>query len=59
MRPIEAVLIGAGHRARHAYGWYALQYPQNLRFVAVAEPDDNRRARFAREHQIPKGGVFT
>jgi len=51
--PLTAVMIGAGERGCAAYGPYALDHPDELRFVAVAEPDDARRARFAEAHQIP------
>ena len=52
-QPIEAVLIGAGDRGYSAYGPYALAHPDEIRFVAVAEPHDVRRARFAQAHRIP------
>ena len=52
--PITAVLCGAGLRGSDAYGPYALEYPDQLRFVAVAEPDPVRRARFAALHHIPE-----
>lgn len=52
-KPIEAILIGAGQRGAEAYAPYALQHPERLRFVAVAEPDPVRRARFAAQHAIP------
>ncbi len=51
--PITALLLGAGGRGMYAYGPYALEHPDEIRIVAVAEPDDERRARFARAHQIP------
>jgi predicted dehydrogenase len=51
--PLRAILIGAGNRGADAYGPYAVQHPSQLRFVAVAEPDPERRARFAAQHQIP------
>ena len=35
--PITAVLIGAGQRGALSYAPYALRYPDQLRFVAVAE----------------------
>ena len=50
--PVTTVLVGAGNRGAEAYGPYALQHPDDLRFVAVAEPNPERRARFAAEHQI-------
>ena len=51
--PIDVVLIGAGQRGANDYGPYALRYPDRLRFVAVAEPIQERRTRFAHLHQIP------
>ena len=58
-KPVEAVLVGAGHRGREAYGAYALRYPHQLKFVAVAEPIAERRERFARDHGIPPERQFT
>jgi len=52
-QPIEAVLVGAGNRGHEAYGSYALAHPDEIRFVAVAEPHDVRRTRFAQAHHIP------
>jgi predicted dehydrogenase len=46
-------LVGAGQRGMHAYGPYALEFPEELEFVAVAEPDPARRRRFGDTHQIP------
>src|SRR5687768_275107 len=51
--PIEAVMIGAGNRGYLVFGEYALRNPDRLRFVAVAEPDEGRRTRFADAHDIP------
>ena len=52
-QPLTAILIGAGNRGYEAYGPYALAHPQEIRFVAVAEPHKVRRARFADAHAIP------
>lgn len=57
-QPIEAVLLGAGSRGYEAYGAFALRHPQTLRFVAVAEPDEARRARFAQAHGLPPERCF-
>jgi predicted dehydrogenase len=57
--PVTAVLIGAGNRGAESYAPYALQHPDELNFVAVAEPDPVRRARFAKAHEIPKTHQFT
>ena len=50
--PIHAVLIGAGQRGAEVYGAYAQEHPDQIRFVAVAEPDPGRRADFAAHHRI-------
>lgn len=55
---IELILIGAGNRGAEAYGPFALVYPEKIRFVAVAEPDDEKRKRFARQHGIPRDLQF-
>jgi predicted dehydrogenase len=50
--PLKAVMIGAGERGHAAYGPYAFAHPDEIRFTAVAEPNDARRARFAEAHAI-------
>ncbi len=56
--PVSAVLIGAGQRGSDVYGRYALQHPDQLRFVAVAEPDAPRRSRFADRHDLDQTQEF-
>ncbi len=51
--PITAVMLGAGGRGMYAYGPYALEHPDEIRIVAIAEPDEERRARFSQAHNIP------
>jgi predicted dehydrogenase len=51
--PVTMALAGAGQRGMFAYGPYALEFPSHLRFVAVAEPNPDRRRRFAEMHGIP------
>ena len=58
MQPVELALLGAGSRGTFAYGGYAKLHPHMVRFVAVAEPDTDRRARFASEHGIPAERCF-
>jgi predicted dehydrogenase len=57
-QPVTAVLLGAGQRGLHDYGPYALARPEDLRFVAVAEPREDRRRRFAEAHRIPREMQF-
>ncbi|HEX8684010.1 MAG TPA: Gfo/Idh/MocA family oxidoreductase [Ardenticatenaceae bacterium] len=56
--PTTAIMIGAGNRGYYAYGPYALEHPTELRFVAVAEANPERRARFAAAHHIPPEHQF-
>ena len=51
-------MVGAGNRGHLAYGAFAQRNPELARFVAVVEPDDARRARFADAHRIPAERQF-
>ena len=50
--PLTAILIGAGNRGMTTYGTFALEHEEQLNFVAVAEPNELRRDKFARLHEI-------
>ena len=58
MRKIKAALIGAGQRGAQSYAVYALKHPGELEFVAVAEPDEERRETFRREHHIARERAY-
>ena len=58
MAEITAVLLGAGGRGMYTYGEYALKHPDEIRFVAVAEPNIERRERFVQLHSISKENTF-
>jgi predicted dehydrogenase len=51
-------MVGAGNRGYLAYGAFAERNPDRAKFVAVVEPDDARRARFANAHRIPAERQF-
>lgn len=51
--PLRILLFGAGNRGADAYGQYALRHPNQVQFVAVAEPHPERRIKFAIDHRIP------
>ncbi|GAB4326064.1 MAG: Gfo/Idh/MocA family oxidoreductase [Candidatus Sumerlaeia bacterium] len=57
-KPMEAVLIGAGQRGFEAFGGFALRNPGELKFVAVCDPVEARRRRFADAHGIAPDCVF-
>ncbi|WP_314588661.1 Gfo/Idh/MocA family oxidoreductase [Paenibacillus terrigena] len=58
MKTLTAVLLGAGSRGRLIYGPYAEKFPNELKIVAVAEPDEERRTKFAGIHQIAPDQVY-
>jgi predicted dehydrogenase len=55
---ITAALIGAGGRGQFSYAPYALQNPNEIEFVAVAEPRDFLRKEFVNAHHIHKERAF-
>src|SRR5699024_6900933 len=59
MQPTTAILIGAGDRGASAYAPYALDYPNELKIVAVAEPNDERREKIRKQHHLPETGCYT
>lgn len=48
---LSAIIIGAGNRGTN-YGRYALQHPQELSIVGVAEPATDRLQRMVTQHDI-------
>ncbi len=56
--PLKAILFGAGSRGAESYGPYALAHPEQIQFIAVAEPRPARRESFARQHSIPEEHCF-
>lgn len=55
--PIEAVIVGAGHRAL-IYASYALDHPDELRIVGVADPLAHRREQVAALYGLPAERCF-
>ena len=58
MKTVTAILIGAGLRGMDTYADYALRHGDELKFVAVAEPDRERRDRFQSLHHIADENCF-
>jgi hypothetical protein len=56
-RPVIAITLGAGSRG-NVYGNYAVQYPEQLDIVGVAEPVALRNERYAKKHAIPETNRF-
>ncbi len=52
------VLIGAGQRGARTLANFALRRPEEMRLVAVAEPNETRRNWIAQAHQIPSKRCF-
>lgn len=55
---IKVALIGAGQRGKDIYGEYAMKNPENIEFVAVAEPNKIKRNMFAESHGIDEEFIF-
>jgi predicted dehydrogenase len=55
--PVTLAVVGAGNRGT-AHGDWALANPGRARVVAVSEPRERRRARFAAHHRLPAEAVF-
>jgi len=58
MKQVKAALIGAGLRGAQTYAQYAIDNPNELRFIAIAEPNIERRTAFAKTHKIPEEMQF-
>jgi predicted dehydrogenase len=50
-KPVTAILIGAGHRG-NIYADYAIQNPDELKIVALAETDTKRIAKLKHKHKL-------
>lgn len=57
-KPVTAIVIGAGARGI-TYAGYALQYPQSLSIVGVADIDPDRKQLMAQNHNIPVQHQFS
>ena len=56
-RTITAITCGAGARG-NVYGNYALNFPDQLKIVGVAEPIPIRNERYTKLHSIPDSNRF-
>lgn len=54
---LTVTLVGAGHRTAF-YAGYALEHPDKMKVVAVAEPNPIRRKKMAQIHNIPEKMQF-
>jgi predicted dehydrogenase len=52
-RPITVAIVGAGHRSV-VYARYALQHPERMKVVAIADPVEHRRRTVGDAHAIPE-----
>lgn len=57
-KPITAIILGAGHRAM-TYADFSLKYPDKLKIVGVADPDEFRRKTVMEKFGFPKENCFT
>lgn len=57
MTAIDTIIVGAGSRG-NVYGNFAMEYPQELSVIGVAEPDKIRRERIMTHHDIAPDMAF-
>lgn len=55
---VSVAVLGAGNRGREAYGKYIREHSGVIRAVAIAEPAQDKRRLFAREHHISPENIF-
>jgi len=55
--PVKAITCGAGNRG-NVYGGYALNFPNQIRIIGVAEPIPIRNERYTKAHDIPGENRF-
>jgi len=55
---VRVALLGAGERGQLMFGLFAKKFPRLFQYVAVAEPNEDRRRRFEEAFGIPKQNVF-
>ena len=58
MPPITLLIVGAGSRGK-AYARYALEHPEQVRVIGVAEPREFFRTRMAQEHSVASENAVT
>lgn len=58
MKQVRVSVIGAGNRGYEAYGKLLLKR-EDVKVVAVAEPDAVKRERFSLEHNVPEEHQFS
>lgn len=56
-KKLTAITCGAGNRG-NVYGNYAVNFPDELDIIGVAEPIEIRRSRYSEKHNIPESNRF-
>lgn len=55
--PVTFLIIGAGDRGS-TYSHYSKLYPEEMKVIGIAEPDDKRRKLFTNEFELDDNKVF-
>ncbi|MBQ9879294.1 MAG: Gfo/Idh/MocA family oxidoreductase [Clostridia bacterium] len=55
--PVTAIIVGCGHRSLF-YGQYALEHPEDMKIVGVADPDPVRRKIAKDRFSLPDSMLF-
>lgn len=57
-KPITAITLGAGSRGT-VYGNFADKFPEQVKIVGVADPNEYRRNAYQKKHSIPDAQCYT
>ncbi len=57
-KPVTVIIAGCGGRGS-GYSQFALEHPDRMKVVGVAEPIDTRRDRMVQWHKVDAANVFT
>ena len=56
-KPVTAITLGAGARG-NTYGNFAINFPEMLKIVGIAEPNSIRKQRYSQKHSIEDKAQF-
>ncbi len=56
---LNVAVIGAGARGQNAYGQYCLDFPNQIKYVAAVDPNEDQLTKMSNNHKIDKDMLFT
>lgn len=56
---LKIAIIGLGARGAEVYGKYLLEHPESAQIVAIADPNDSKRAKYQRVYQLEESVIYS